>query len=178
VPNRDSRLVERFRGEPFTYSEVGATALIMPTDAHHVRRSELIGQGALCFSTAADVLMSWEMHRRAGLRVTASSSRATPDATVVMRIGVGFGPVVPCRVVYIITEDRRIGFAYGTLLGHPESGEEAFVVELLPDDQVRVQITAFSRPARWYSRLGGPAALRAQAIMTERYVRALQRAAA
>ena len=176
MPSRDDRLLERFRGNPLTYAEVGATASAMPSDAHHVRRSELIGRGALCFSSTADALMSWDMHRRSGLRVAASSPGATTDATVVMRLGIGgFGVVVPCRVVYIIAEDRRIGFAYGTLPGHPESGEEAFVVELLPDDQVRVQITAFSRPARWYSRVAGPVAVRAQAMMTDRYVRALRR---
>jgi uncharacterized protein (UPF0548 family) len=35
------------------------------------------------------------------------------------------GPIrVPCRVVYVLDEPERRGFAYGTLPGHPESGEE------------------------------------------------------
>ncbi|MDQ1486161.1 MAG: hypothetical protein QOJ62_1854 [Actinomycetota bacterium] len=119
--------------------------------------------------------MSWQMHRRAGLRVVASVPRATPDAVVLMRLGVGpFAIRVPCRVVYTVDEERRIGFAYGTLAGHPESGEEAFVVELLPDDGVMLTITAFSRPARWYARLGGPIARRAQGLMTGRYVSAMR----
>lgn len=45
--------------------------------------------------------------------------------------GVGAGPLrlrAPCRVVYTVTESRRRGFAYGTLPGHPECGEEAFVI--------------------------------------------------
>ena len=33
----------------------------------------------------------------------------------------------PCRVVYVIDEPDIRGFAYGTLPGHPESGEERFV---------------------------------------------------
>jgi uncharacterized protein (UPF0548 family) len=163
------------RDAPFTYSEVAATASSPPGGYHHVARSALIGRGRPFFEQAADTLMSWQMHRRAGLRVVASVPRATPDAVVLMRLGVGpFAIRVPCRVVYTVDEERRIGFAYGTLVGHPESGEEAFVVELLPDDGVMLTIAAFSRPARWYARLGGPIARRAQALMTERYVNALR----
>jgi uncharacterized protein (UPF0548 family) len=92
-----------------------------------------------------------------------------------MRLGVaGRGLVIPCRVVYEVAEDRRIGFAYGTLRGHPERGEESFVIELLDDDSVRVQIVAFSQPARWFTRLAGPISQRAQALMTDRYIRALR----
>jgi len=108
--------------------------------------------------------------------VVASQSRAAPDVVVLMRLGLGpFGISVPCRVVYEVAEPRRIGFAYGTLPGHPESGEECFVVELLDDGQVRLEITAFSRPARWFTKLGGRLGRRAQAMMTDRYVRALRR---
>jgi uncharacterized protein (UPF0548 family) len=39
----------------------------------------------------------------------------------------------PCRVIYTITEPRRKGFAYGTLPGHPESGEEAFTISQCDD---------------------------------------------
>lgn len=67
----------------------------------------------------------------------------------------------------------RAGFAYGTLPGHPESGEEAFVVSRAPDG-VRFTITAFSRPATWLARLGGPVTLLGQEYFTRRYLRALR----
>lgn len=176
--NRDAPLLRRFLDAPFTYPDVGATALARhdePVGYHHVQSSEVIGHGSAEFSTASEALMSWQMHRRAGLHVTASSPRAEPDAVLVMRLGVGsLGLVVPCRVVYVVNDKRRTGFAYGTLPGHPESGEEAFVVELLDDQRVQLQITAFSRPARWFSKFGGPASRRAQAMFTDRYVHALR----
>jgi uncharacterized protein (UPF0548 family) len=84
---------------------------------------------------------------------------------------------LPCRVVYEIEEDSRRGFAYGTLPGHPESGEESFVVELMPNDDVLLQITAFSKQARLYARAGGPLSRLVQRFMTDRYVRALRHAA-
>lgn len=68
---------------------------------------------------------------------------------------------------------RRQGFAYGTLRGHPEAGEEAFLVELDTEDVVWLRIVAFSRPATWYARLGGSAARVAQAVITRRYLHAL-----
>lgn len=185
VLSRDLRSLERLRDESFTYPDVGATASAStsasasasasPAGYRHVQRSEVIGHGAASFVSTGDALMSWQMHRRAGLHVTASAARAEADAVVVMRLGVrGLGVVVPCRVVYVVNEERRIGFAYGTLPGHPESGEEAFVIELLDEDEVRLRISAFSRPGRWFTKLGGPVGRRAQALMTDRYVRALR----
>jgi uncharacterized protein (UPF0548 family) len=77
------------------------------------------------------------------------------------------------RVVYVVDEDRRRGFAYGTLPGHPESGEESFVVEHLEDDTVRFAITAFSHPATLLAKLGGPVSRLVQSRVTNRYLHAV-----
>lgn len=172
---RDRARLERLGKESLTYPEIGATAGTLPAGYHHVRRSEVIGHGQEYFADAADTLMSWQMHSRAGLQVVPSAPRAARDVVVLMRLGIaGRGLLIPCRVVYEIAEERRIGFAYGTLPGHPERGEESFVVELLDDERVRLQISAFSMPARWFTRLGAPVSRRAQALMTDRYIRALR----
>lgn len=76
-------------------------------------------------------------------------------------------------MVYLVDEDHRKGFAYGTLPGHPESGEEAFVVELGEDGQVTFTISAFSRPASVLARLGGPLSRAIQRWVTGRYLRAV-----
>jgi uncharacterized protein (UPF0548 family) len=172
--SRDRDRLERLIGESLTYSEVGATAGNLPAGYHHVRRSEIIGNGSAFFADASETLMSWQMHSRAGLHVVASAPRAVRGVVVLMRLGIGgVGVAIPCRVVYEIAEERRIGFAYGTLPGHPERGEESFVVELFDDDQVRLQIVAFSEPARWFTQVAGPISRRGQALMTDRYIRAL-----
>jgi uncharacterized protein (UPF0548 family) len=66
-------------------------------------------------------------------------------ARVVERIAVRHGPV------------WATGFTYRTLEGHPECGEETFVVE---KDELSGAITAalrsWSRPGLWYTRVGGP----------------------
>jgi uncharacterized protein (UPF0548 family) len=80
----------------------------------------------------------------------------------------------PCRVVYTIEETNRRGFAYGTLPGHPESGEEAFLIEHKPNDDIWLSIRAFSRPARLLPHLGGPLTRKIRDHITDRYITALR----
>jgi uncharacterized protein (UPF0548 family) len=90
---------------------------------------------------------------------------------------VGFGPaqiIAPCRIVYVIDEPDRFGFGYGTLPGHPECGEESFVVERDGDITV-FRIMSFSRPAGTVARLGAPVARRIQLRFIDRYLDALAR---
>lgn len=81
----------------------------------------------------------------------------------------------PCRIVGIIDEATQWGFAYRTLPGHPEQGEEAFIVSISTDDTVRLQIIAFSRPGDSLVRLSGPVGRGIQRGGTKGYLRALQR---
>jgi uncharacterized protein (UPF0548 family) len=76
--------------------------------------------------------------------------------------------------VYVVDEPHVRGFAYGTLPGHPESGEERFVVRHDPATAaVYAEVCAFSRPATWWSKVGGPITSLAQRVMNKRYVRAV-----
>lgn len=118
--------------------------------------------------------MSWQVQTRAGLRVAASAPEIVPGAVCVMTFGPApFALTIPCRVVYTISDTDERGFAYGTLPGHPESGEEAFVLRRAADGGVEFTITAFSRPATLLARIGGPATRAVQHVMTRRYLRAL-----
>jgi uncharacterized protein (UPF0548 family) len=156
---------------PLTYREVGATAGPLPDGYHHVRKSAVIGQGRPRFDDAAEKVMRWGMLRGAGVRVEANTEVAAVGSEVL----VGLGPVrAPCRVVYVIDEADHRGFAYGTLPGHPETGEELFAVRYEPaSGDVYAEVTAFSRHATWWSRLGAPVTSLAQRIITTRYLTAL-----
>jgi uncharacterized protein (UPF0548 family) len=88
-------------------------------------------------------------------------------------LGLGFGLSFPVRVIYVVDEPRRKGFAYGTLPGHPEDGEECWIVEHRDDDSVWITVRAFSRPAnRWWWSVY-PVLRIAQEYYTRRYLRAL-----
>lgn len=158
------------RSKPLTYAEVGATAGVLPSGYRHIRRTAAVGEGRSCFENAADRLMHWGVQRGAGLRIQTSSEVAEVGALVRIRLG-----PVPAygRVVYTVDEPNRRGFAYGTLRGHPESGEELFAVRY-DEGRVYVDVVAFSRPATWWSRLGAIPASGVQRLITNRYLKALQ----
>ncbi|GAA3125089.1 uncharacterized protein (UPF0548 family) [Kribbella aluminosa] len=89
----------------------------------------------------------------------------------------GWAFLSPVASVWTVNEPDRIGFAYGTLQGHPESGEESFLVARAADG-VYVAIRAYSRPASWYTRLAGPVTRKAQYCAATRYAAALRRLSA
>jgi uncharacterized protein (UPF0548 family) len=156
---------------PLTYAEVGATAGRLPDGYHHVHTSGVIGRGRRRFEEAAAAGMRWGMLRGAGLRVEATSEAAAVGSEVIVHLG----PVrAPCRVVYVVDEPDRRGFAYGTLPGHAESGEELFVVRYDPaTDQVFAEVRAFSRHTTWWSTAVGPITSLLQRVVTRRYLTAL-----
>jgi len=157
-----------------TYAEHGATRGRLPSGYHHIDRRELIGHGPDVFDRAAVALTTWQMHRGAGLAVAASAPVAAEGSVVTLEIGWRRLSVsARCRVVYVVDEPHRRGFAYGTLAGHPERGEEAFVVELR-DNAVWCHIRAFSAPASLISRISGPAGRMVQQMVTSRYLAALR----
>lgn len=161
----------------FTYEPVGATRDRLPEGFHHLRRSGVVGHGQHNFERASEAVLHWQAQRRSGIRVEASTDRARPGA--VLRLQIGPRPLAvtaPARVVYVVDEEGRRGFAYGTLPGHPEAGEEAFVVELRPDGDVVLTVTAYSRPASLLTRAAGPVNAVFQRFMAGRYVAAIRRA--
>lgn len=82
-----------------TYPEVGATGSDLPAGYHHVRRTRTLGTGEALFERAAADLMSWTLHRRAGVHVHTASARAEAGERV--RLRVGRGPLhvdAPCEV--------------------------------------------------------------------------------
>lgn len=162
------------RPPALTYSEIGVTGSAqLPPGYHHQRRMQRIGCGHEQFVAAARRLMSWEMHRRAGIRVDVDSP-VFPDQIALLKLQLGpLKITAPVRVVYLVEEPRERGFAYGTLASHPEIGEERFVVRIDEREIVWAEIRAFSRPGRWFTRLGGPVARRIQDAMTQKYLDAL-----
>ena len=156
---------------PLTYAEVGATAGPLPHGYQHVQKSAVIGRGRKRFEEAAAAGMRWGMLRGAGIKVEATTDVAQVGSEVIVHLG----PVrAPCRVVYVADEPDRRGFAYGTLPGHAESGEELFLVRYDPvSDEVYAEVTTFSRHATWWSRLASPLTSLIQRVVTDRYLRAL-----
>lgn len=157
-----------------TYPEVGATAGDLPANYHHVRAERVIGRGREIFDRACNDLFDGQVQRRAGAKVRISEVPLCLGSRLQMRLRLG--PLTfnaPCVVVWAERNANLCGFAYGTLRGHPERGEERFELLLEPSGEVVFRVTAFSTPARWFTRLGGPIGRAVQARMTRRYLAAL-----
>lgn len=162
---------------PLTYDDVGATAessiaeVGLPAGFNHVHVAARIGTGRARFDQAAASVLRYGMLRGAGVRVVASTEVAEAGTLVLGRLGPF---AAPCRVVYVIDEPNRCGFAYGTLPGHPVAGEERFSVRYDPaSDSVYAEIAAFSLPHTWWATLAAPALALAQKVVTKRYLAAV-----
>lgn len=143
----------------------------------------VVGAGHEDLRRLGAAVLDWRMQRASGIRVLAAgddtdAGPAEEDIEVRLSIriatlaGAEVRTLAPARVVRVLDEPTRIGFVYGTLPGHPERGEEAFLVESRPDGAVLARIIALSRPAMPYA-LAAPVLLRLQRRYTARYLRAL-----
>lgn len=167
----DPARADRLRTAPLTYERTGTSpdGFTRFSWTKRLRRTDLDG-------AAAD-LLGWRVHERAGLAVRASGPAAM-GVVVEMRLGIAAAAVrIPCRVVAVVEEPERRGFSYGTLPGHPECGEEEFLLERLADGSLQFTVSAFSRPATRLARLGGPVTRAVQRTMTRRYLEAPDRLA-
>lgn len=166
-----------------TYAEVGASRdARLPDGYAHLRRRIHLGHGPEVLERAGRYVLGWGSQLGSGFAVHPYAP-AEPGATVLLRLNLpGLRRprlVAPCRVVWTVDEPgRRMGFAYGTLPGHPECGEEAFLVTLDEDGEVWFEVVAFSRLASWYARLGRPVAQLCQFLAIERYLAAVAAVAA
>ncbi|WP_040517918.1 DUF1990 family protein [Gordonia neofelifaecis] len=155
-----------------TYDDIGASLVgSVPTGFHRVRRSALLD---IPFDDARGCLFAWQVQLRSGVRVRATAPTAMLGSIAEVSVGVGpFRLGGPVRVIAVVDEPDVACFAYGTLPGHPESGEECFRVTAT-DGRVQFTIDGFSRPRSSLARLGAPAATIVQRLITDRYVRSLK----
>jgi uncharacterized protein (UPF0548 family) len=170
-------MVEELKSAEPTYGDVGGTlAGTRPDGFHYDHYETLLGQGPDTFQRAVAGLKTWKAHRLLGMGVFPQRQEILTGATVVITLGTPLMALaVPCRIVSVIDGQMSWGFAYGTLPGHPEQGEEAFIVSMAPDKSVRFEIKAFSRPGDPLVRLSGPIGRVIQKGGTWGYLRALQR---
>ncbi len=151
----------------FTYQAVGATATGPPQGfvVDHTRVQ--LGERESTYLAAKSALHRWEQFRL-GWVETHPTELPIESGNVVAVLGYAAGLwwLNSCRIVYTVAESgsvERYGFAYGTLPGHVECGEERFVIEWdHQDDTVWFDILAFSRPNHLLTRIGYPLVRRLQ----------------
>ena len=136
---------------PFSYTEVGASRVGAPPGypINHYRGP--LGLEADTFARAVDAIRRWKMYDLSWTRLCWPDTPIVEGATVVVLARhFGFWSLNASRIIYLIEEDeeiQRYGFAFGTLPGHSERGEERFTVEWHHhDDSVWYELFAFAAP--------------------------------
>jgi uncharacterized protein (UPF0548 family) len=176
------RFLDRHRTGRFTYEDVGATRGDPPPgyDVDH-NRIEL-GRGDEAWGRAREAIRGWTMFRSPWLEIHPPRAPIEEgSAVVVVTRQFGLWWLNASRVVYTVDEPgplRRFGFAYGTLPGHAESGEERFTVELHADGSVWYDLFAFSRPRHPLVRMAKPLARALQRKFAAASLRAMRAAVA
>ena len=145
--------------QPFTYPEVGATNATPPQSYTIDHNRIQLGEGEATFTRAVEALKNWQQFDLGWVTIVPRGVAVEIGATVAVKArAFGMWSLNACRVVYVINEPRRFGFAYGTLPDHVECGEERFLIEWLPDNTVWYDILAFSRPQHPLVKLSVPLA--------------------
>jgi len=144
---------------PFTYSAVGATAEMPPAGyfVDHIRIK--LGEGESEFLSAKTALQRWEQFQLGWVEAWPSDTPIRPGEVVaIIGRSIGLWWLNCCRIVYVIDDTgpiSRFGFAYGTLPGHVQSGEERFLVEWdRAENSVWYDILAFSQPRHFLAKVG------------------------
>ncbi|MCA9024908.1 MAG: DUF1990 domain-containing protein [Planctomycetaceae bacterium] len=151
----------------FTYKPVVATATTPPSGfvVDHTRVK--LGEGESVYLVAMAAMKRWKQFQLGWVDTFPPELPIEPGNVVaVMGSAAGFWWTNACRIVHVIDESgpvERFGFAYGTLPGHVECGEERFLVEWdHKSNGVWYDILAFSKPNHPLSRLGYPFVRRLQ----------------
>lgn len=160
--DRIAAFLELQQSLPVSYPEVGHSLDRSPAGYNIDHNRVMLGRGEEVFEKACAALRSWTMFPAPWTRIDPPNAPIVAGQTVAMLAQVyGLWWLNACRIVYVIDETapvQRFGFAYGTLPGHVEKGEERFTVERLADDTVWYDLRAFSRPRFWLVRLAKPLA--------------------
>lgn len=163
-----ARAVNAAQTADVTYPHVGSTtAGTAPVGVGVVELHRSV-EGTL--ERARTTLSAWTPHSGIDAQVVPDGPPAL-DAMVC--VVARWGPIEICapnRIVTVIDEPDRFGFAYATLPGHPESGEELFLAEQEDGGRVGLSIVAHADPVAPAARLGAPLARAVQRAATRHYL--------
>lgn len=144
---------------------------------HHLSHSRVIGHGTADRDRALANLFSGRAHHLAGAPLHRHGTPLSPQAPLVagdlVTVTPGRGLLTPLDSACLVLTAGPSSLVYGTLPGHVECGEEYFGVTLNEDGTVTATVSAFSRPGRLVTRLGGAVGRRIQARMATAYIRGM-----
>ncbi len=157
-PGQSRAFLEGQQRLPFSYAQQHATEGEIPVAGFNNDRLRVaIGRGSADFERAKQAVHGWQMFPNDWTRIFPGDAPLQPGTVVAMYARfAGIWWRNACRILYTVDAADRFGFAYGTLPGHIECGEELFLVEIGADGVVWYSLRAFSRPRHWLAWLAYP----------------------
>ncbi len=172
-----ARFVAGQADQPFSYPHVGCTSGELPDGWAVDRYRTVLGPGRAAFERAQSLVRRWTMFRMPWIELHTPGAPISPGTTVgILARSLGVWTLNAARIVYVVDEPGRFGFAYGTLPGHVEMGEELFLVEHTPEDLVVYAILAVSKPRAPLARVAHPWVRREQRRFGRHSLAAMRRA--
>ena len=158
--NELDRYLESRTNLDFIYPFVGASKGEEKVKGYDNDENKVyLGKGEAVWENAKIALKAWKQFPSPWTKVYPNTTKFEVGNTVVVLIKLfGVWWVNAARIVYTFDNDRQFGFAYGTIKGHLESGEELFLIERNDAGEIYYRIKAFSKPAVWFVWFGYPVA--------------------
>lgn len=153
--------IAKFRAEQgvldFSYASVGSTRGAVPSGMNRDVNRTALGSGDAVFERARAAVLAWRMFDLGWVELFEPATPIAVGSTVAVLVrSFGLWSLNAARIVYVVDEPTRFGFAYGTLPDHAESGEELFLVTRDAAGAVTYELEADSRPHQLAAKLGYP----------------------
>src|SRR5678815_569115 len=109
-------VIARQRDLPFTYSAVGGTRAGLPEGFTVDHNRIEVGRGESDFKTAIITIQNWKHFDLGWVTIVPDGVKLEIGATVAVKArAFGSWSLNAARVIYLIEEPRKFGYAYGTL---------------------------------------------------------------
>jgi len=154
------QFLNKLQQMPFSYTEIGQTQ----NETDSILTNYTIDYNFICLGKGDEVwkraniaLSQWKHFPPSFTKIYPHKTAIAKGNIVVVMIKIlGLWWRNSAKIVYIINESNRFGFAYGTLTEHAEQGEEAFWISRDSTDKITYHIKAFSKPRHWAAKLFYP----------------------
>jgi uncharacterized protein (UPF0548 family) len=134
----------------------------------------LLGTDPRCLEQGRAALRRWAHFDLGWVTILPAGAPVRIGTTVAALVRhLGFWSLNASRIVSVVDEPERFGFAYRTLPDHAVDGDERFLVERRADGTVAYDILARSRPRHVLAWLGYPFARLIQRRFARDSMRAL-----
>jgi uncharacterized protein (UPF0548 family) len=136
----------------FSYPDLGCTRGRNVAGFNTDRFRIELGTGDVTFEKARRAMRDWRGFSTDWVRLCWPYKKIVPGTVVaVMAHHYGLYSVNAARLVYVVDEPRRYGYALGSLTAHIVRGELLLVTYQEDDGRVFYELTAITRPGHWLS---------------------------